>query len=196
MFGALRQREPGAQSLSCSTTPALGKGPLGRSDTLCKNPGLRSPLALCKSYRGKKAAWMRGVVFPPEAGKEVETILPLGLPAATTPDSWSVCVCVCGGGSSSFPVPILEIGAGRHQARRVFGTGTCGAWCSFWNCCPRTSLNLTLPQGNSFAQLPSLLIPPPFPVLPDYSGLGSLGVVRPSIFVEEVDLLRPELKLG
>lgn len=36
----------------------------------------------------------------------------------------------------------------------------------------RTNLDLTLPQGNNFAQLPSLLIHPPFPELLDHGGLG------------------------
>lgn len=36
----------------------------------------------------------------------------------------------------------------------------------------RTNLDLTLPQGNNFAQLPSLLIHPAFPELLDHGGLG------------------------
>lgn len=59
----------------------------------------------------------------------------------------------------------------------------------------RTNLDLTLPQGDNFAQLPSLLIHPPFPELLDHSGLGHSplmgmgwgGRVRQSIPVEEGD---------
>lgn len=124
-------------------------------------------------------------------GKEVGIPNPLGL-LAVTPNSWSVT------GSSSFPVPIPEIRGGRSQARRVSGTGTHSVWCSSWNCCPRTNLDLTLSQGDSFAQLPSLWIPFPFPLLPDHICLGPLAVVRLSISVEEGDLaqFRTKARLG
>lgn len=176
MFWAQRQRTLGAQSLGCNTSST----PLGRDHwddlTPFAKPKTARPFVLYQRYWPKKVGWGKKF-FLLRQGKEIETPPSVAL-LAVTPDSGSV------KGFSSFSVPIPETGAGRCQVRRVFGTETRSARCSPWNCCPRTNLDLTLPQDDSFAQLPSLLIPLPFPVLPDHFSLGSLRVTRLSIFME------------
>lgn len=191
MFRALRQREPGARSLPCNKSPALGQGPQGRSDTLCKRRDCAAPWR-CVRVTGART-WGEG-------GKGEGGTKRWKLPLLLVSQLQLLIPGVGGGGGGGggshlfFPCPHPKDRS--WQASSMQSLWTCSAWCSSWDCCPRTNLDLTLPQGNSFAHFPSLLIAPLFPVLPGYSGLGSLGVVRPSIFVEVGDLLRSELKLG
>lgn len=187
MFWAQRQRTLGAQSLGCNTSST----PLGRDHwddlTPFAKPRTARPFVLCQRHWPKKVGWGKKF-FLLRQGKEMETTPSVGR-LAVTPDSW-----MSGDSLRSLSLSHrLELAGAKYAGSLVLRPAVL---CSPWNCCPRTNLDLTLPQDDSFAQLPTLLIPLPFPVLPDHFSLGPLKVIRLSIFMEEGDLHRSELKLG